>query len=279
MDRVSAWQRKAFTLLRVDRNHSLARNLLDCYVFGPAGNWGLTCLGDQRSHSNYGGGGPGSYRGAPEPSIYVGIDNTAGNVWWNVPNYINYAAGDFAVFVRFIPHSWPNSFNGLVNKLGGGGGELWLSLNAAGNVNECFAGGSGGGVGPLTTNFNLNTICDLCFSRTGGTITFYANGVNIGTAAIAGTTGSPTERLELGRSDHNANQGGDYQFTHLNIWSRALSTAEVLQLHLDPYAFLVPVFEPTFKTAAATVSAIVFRKTLSQIGGRVGSRQLQGWGH
>lgn len=62
------------------------------------------------------------------------------------------------------------------------------------------------------------------------------------------------------------------------IWDRQLSDQEVQQYSLEPWSFMIPAeYEmPIMKTPAAGFTP-VFRKTLSQIGGRIGTRQPQGW--
>lgn len=61
------------------------------------------------------------------------------------------------------------------------------------------------------------------------------------------------------------------------VWKRELTEAEIVDLHNNPYTMFesYKISIPTFK--APTTASTVFRKTLSSIGSRVGSRQVHGW--
>ncbi len=95
------------------------------------------------------------------------------------------------------------------------------------------------------------------------------------TTAAADTFTNATNETWLGRDkgDSSATFNGDMDFVY--CWNRALSDMEIGALTIQPYQlFALPRrmwFAPT-----AAASTVKFRKTLSGIGTRAGSRQLQG---
>ena len=105
----------------------------------------------------------------------------------------------------------------------------------------------------------------------------YANGV-----AFTGTT---TAQAPYGGSNFpvwiglRADGFGSFEGVLLcvYVWSRKLSSSEMLWLHREPYAIWRPKIDtPLFSVSAAVAGGAVFRKTLSAVGTRTGSRQVQG---
>ena len=231
--------KKLSKLLRVNWAHPLARGLQDCFIFGPAGNYGLVNLGNVKGHATFNASGrtATNWAGAPESGLHIGDDST-GIQFWNVPNYINYSAGDFTLFTRFVPITFlANGFNNVVVK--GAGTEVGMWLDNTGNQNGVFVGNVSD-LATYTTGFAVGKIANHGFTRalTGTTATYYANGKSIGSSAtMGGTTADATANLTIGRK---AGQNSNNQYILVYNWLRALSAAEMLQLHLDPYCFLIP---------------------------------------
>lgn len=61
----------------------------------------------------------------------------------------------------------------------------------------------------------------------------------------------------------------------LTVWNRKLNQEDAMDLTINPFCFISPYEVPILPAPAVTT---VFRKTLSPIGSRVGSRQVHGWG-
>jgi hypothetical protein len=114
-----------------------------------------------------------------------------------------------------------------------------------------------------------------------GNVILYQDGISSATgnwidtdsytdAGLAGTIGYDI-------ADTSGNLFG--AITIVAAWTRALSPVEAIQLNSDPFAFIAlneDFVAAMWKGTVAGV-AVKFRKTFSQIGGRVGSRQPQGW--
>jgi hypothetical protein len=64
----------------------------------------------------------------------------------------------------------------------------------------------------------------------------------------------------------------------LVIWrGRELTPSEAMALNVNPYQIFMP-YRISIPTLPANTVTTVFRKTLSGLGTRVGSRQVHAWG-
>jgi len=287
-------RRKRDTLLRVNRSHSLSMSLLDCVIFGPAGNYGLVNLGSPNGPIVIGPKTPGGWRATVAGAgLKVPLDNTqcdstigASGYYWSLPNYVSYGSGAVTVFVGFVPQTWSNTFNVIFAKGVGGNYEIAVWLNNSGNQAVALVG-SETSTSVFTTGYALGAQGDYAITRDGsGVMTYYANGAQIEQNGLPfGAASQATERLTLGR-DAAANQGlgADYQF--LYTWSRALSAAEIAQLHFDPYCFLTAIddaFTGTLIAQAAPSTPTLWASSYGnpimrarQFGQTRGGRQIYG---
>lgn len=87
-----------------------------------------------------------------------------------------------------------------------------------------------------------------------------------------GAIPNTTHAVEVGQCNNNAGRyfGG---IEYIYIFNTALSPNEVAQLFLSPYAVMRPMPRRTWGAQAAAASTVKFRKTLSSLGTRTGSRQ------
>jgi hypothetical protein len=86
-------------------------------------------------------------------------------------------------------------------------------------------------------------------------------------------TYSASSGIEVGTLRSGAGVNSKSIFRHGYIWQRALTAAEVKWLYEEPYAFIRPRARQV-GPANAVVSSAVFRRSLSNLGTRVGSRQV-----
>jgi hypothetical protein len=104
-----------------------------------------------------------------------------------------------------------------------------------------------------------------------GSISGFAG--QIASGALANAT-MPTTGTHLLIGD-SGGANCDYAIDCMMIYNRALSPQEIAQWSFDPFVmFRQRSFNIDFKSKPSAV----FRKTFSQIGGRIGSRQPIGWG-
>lgn len=257
------------TRSQINRAHPLARALKNCIIFGngvpvdialplqlaPAGTLGWATSA----------GGPAFY--PPQ---------TGGNFALK-PNGTALTAGDFSIRLIFSPVTWPGGFTSLIDTTSATRDPISVFIDTSGNVS--FFQISGTSTGTLTTGMAAGQLWDFVLSRAGSTITGYVNSVSKGTMTNGGTSSSPTNQV-FGENGSGSGSNPDVKYISYQSWLRALSQSEVRQLYADPYCFLLPessnIILPV--KGPVVVSAVLFRKTLSQIGGRVGSRQSQGWG-
>ena len=160
-----------------------------------------------------------------------------------------------------------------------GSAGLWEVYDDNTNLNFGHNGATGINLGAKPTN---NVVHAVTVTRVpGGTYTCYIDGAQNGQTINANATGADgAQTLVIGAIGEDA--------TNLNIYAkwdwvlihkdRTLTRSEHQQLVVEPYAFLKPklatFFSWPYKTSgAAPPPTGIFRRTLSQHGTRIGSRQ------
>lgn len=121
----------------------------------------------------------------------------------------------------------------------------WLFQYPASSSQLSFYLNSGGTVaGPVGTfSGSLNSLVTAVgVATSGSTASFYANGALVGslTGLTIGSSNTNDAICFSGDSSANSQHAGSGFVFYGAFWNRALSQAEILQLHLDPYCFLVP---------------------------------------
>jgi len=151
--------------------------------------------------------------------------------------------------------------------------SLRLYINTTGDIQFTNFGG-GGSVGSVTLGMTAGNVYDLVVQDTlasGGQV--YLNGVLTGGASSLTNYNSTTESSVpfcLGPIP-TGNTAGQWQYITCQLWKRVLTGSEIRRLYADPYCFLA---SDTIAIKTATAAATtVFRRTLSPLGTRTGSRQ------
>jgi hypothetical protein len=92
----------------------------------------------------------------------------------------------------------------------------------------------------------------------GGNVTFYANGVSIGTGSLTTiSTSSSTSKIVVNQGIDTTSRSPNASVTMAAFWDRALSSTEVANLHSDPYGMLQSgVYGALGATEAADAAAI-----------------------
>lgn len=73
----------------------------------------------------------------------------------------------------------------------------------------------------------------------------------------------------------NTQRNFNGRIEYVFMWNRVLRREEIAQLYVTPYIFITPNYLPVNINSIAVTA--VFRKTLSGLGSRVGSRQVHAW--
>lgn len=140
---------------------------------------------------------------------------------------------------------------------------------------EYSAGGS-----PQTASANhaltAGTIESLCATFGGTTQNiFYANGVQTASNAVGfSPSSSATSEIFINTYPSTGRFSNTITLAAY-FWNRALSPDEVAWLNLNPYSFLLPAEYELPTGMAGAAGAVQFRRTLSELGTRAGSRQRQ----
>lgn len=132
---------------------------------------------------------------------------------------------------------------------------------------------------PLTAGTTFSILGTIVVN--GGTAAIYYNGVSKATGVIGGTSldaFSATTRFAMGADPATAALSRTSNGIVLAgyLWNRILDINEIINISNSPYDFIIPA-EYELSALKVPPSGIVFRRTLSQFGSRVGSRQQQGF--
>jgi hypothetical protein len=188
----------------------------------------------------------------------------------------------------FVTASWSptdGGYHNICNFGASGGNTFYLYKNGSGSPDQWHGGWSDDLGFNATGTFNIGEPFSVGVTWT-STPSFlqamYVKG-NLVTSTPSGSSGATAGKgINIGALDNLGNWKWDTNGTsgihYIAIWNRALQPEEISLLYNDPYCFLLASEGemPALRTAAAA-SAVVFRRTLSQVGTRVGSRQSHGW--
>jgi hypothetical protein len=191
-------------------------------------------------------------------------------------------AGGISIFARGMCRSFAGYNNILIKALSNGSINSPLEFrldSGTGALNPLRANAAGGeslgGGGALSATTGVVQSWGATLPNTNGiNAVVYLNGVGIATnpATEAPYTGS-NQPVWIGRRQDGATQFNGVLLA-VYVWSRMLSAAEMLWVHKEPYAIWRPKIALVGKGSGAAPSAAVFRRTLSGLGTRTGSRQV-----
>jgi hypothetical protein len=127
----------------------------------------------------------------------------------------------------------------------------WISLQFGRPFNtdriaQFHYASAGTSVGVTTTGvfWLINEWHSYVVVRNSGVVTFYRDGATIETVTLATDTDvdwGERRPIELMGKNFGASNATDGSIAMAAIWMRALSSAEILQIYAEPYAFLRPV--------------------------------------
>lgn len=226
--------RKPGGALAIDWSHPLSNGLVDYLLFNDDGIPAnlATPSAVTGSTSN-----PASVSTALGPARYC-----TGGADVNVPNHVNYSAGDFTVRIIVLPVTWPANFTALIDK-GSAGRELSFFFDTSGNI-DFIVVGTGGGSQSVTTGLTAGSIWDFVALRNSAVdsqnVRVAVNGGNFQTTTSnnLGSTTAAAAALSFGANPSGGGHAADAQYILASIWSRALSDSEISYLYLNPFAML-----------------------------------------
>lgn len=152
--------------------------------------------------------------------------------------------------------------------------QYGLALSISGTDTEVYS----------TSAVSLGVWAQLAVSYDGSAMLLYQNGVRDSNAGIAfGALSTYNTPVQIGRWGTQGSQYFNGQVAQATIYDRALSSTKIaLDYQLGPQGYpgvLRRRRRTAYSVPSVTPSSIVFRKTLSSIGTRVGKRQPQRvWG-
>jgi hypothetical protein len=244
--------------------HPLTAGLVAAYCFNDNGGNTMTDAAGTRNFistvMSWGGNTYlGSYRPGWSSSIFINI--TTGSV---------YGGGGFPLTATSWAFSfWAQFSSGAFNRLisfGSGGPTIQATT---GNALRFVHGGTVDWTPGVTVSTDWNHIAA---TRVNNDIFFYINGLQVATTtySIANTFTGLSFGYDFAVGEPMPNGGGDALF----VWNRFLTQNEVWQLYQEPFAMFGSAGVEQ-ADVSSSISSVSFRRTLSSIGGRAGSRQLQ----
>lgn len=249
---------------RIDWANPITRNLWCNYNFtnsGPA------------AYDSCGRAGTMAFVGSPAPvwsSQGLTVGNGKGYVRNNktVISTYNPVIGDVTIRVVHIPRTWPGGYTCFLDGVGtatGSGRILNLFADTSGILIYRGIGGSDGNATVGTLTMPTGVVNDVVWVRRMGiggvysTHDWYLNGKHVFTEpGFAGTANLwPTDGHDISCGG-NPSGGGtlyDGQYLKFQLWSRALSPNEILNLYANPYAEMLA--KPNFRQAGMLLEAPV----------------------
>jgi hypothetical protein len=197
---------------------------------------------------------------------------TSGGSTLQIPsNGVDFAAADFAIQLLFSPVTWTSGFSSLLSKASL---ALEFFFDTSGNASYYYWAG-GGGTPTAPTGFTTDKLHQLVISRSGTTVTWYANGSSAGTHTISGAAGG-TGNLYLANNLGGGGSSPSINAYLVRTWTRDLSLQEVKRLAGSPYlGFSTPYAisaDPDVPAAPPPGAYWGGFKTIQQPGGNVGFR-------
>jgi hypothetical protein len=126
-----------------------------------------------------------------------------------------------------------------------------------------------------TTPVTLGKLYHLVGTADNARLNLYVNGV-LAASVVQNTALAATTLYRVGCRGNGTQLFANMQLSLLSVRNVALSASQVLNLYEDPYCYMQPQSPQRryWVAPAAAASATVFRKQLSTVGTRVGSRQV-----
>ena len=159
---------------------------------------------------------------------------------FDIPDHGNIVAGDFAIRVLFMPVSWPAAFTVLIDKGAVSAREMMVCMTTTNLINYIEYGGSTPSVSTFASAvFTPGQVWDFIITRSGINLSVFLNGTSRGTdtSGTSGTTAHPSP-ICFGRNITTGGVNADIKYIAVQIWRRALSLSEAIELYFDPYCFL-----------------------------------------
>lgn len=257
--------------VELDRRHPLARGLYFASLFEGGG------IATDFVH-NYASTPNGGITGSTGSVAGFGVGSKmAGAQFHNYTQLVADAAiiGPCSVLALVVVS--PITGNSFFNKETGNGGSVnaleFRSDTGVGALQFVSPGGAVAGNGPTLTANIPQMIGYVDPANDGSTVgTYYLNGVPT-VANNPHVRGTAPNSLQIGqRQDAGVSLTGTIFFGY--IWGRALSSNEMLWLYKEPYAFFRPKASAvSVANTSAAAAAVLFRRSRSLLGTRVGSRQ------
>lgn len=162
-----------------------------------------------------------------------------GGSGFNIPDHGSIGVSDFAIHMIFVANSWPNSFTALIDKGNATNRDCSVFVGTTGNISFVSFGAGAGSTVSTTTAFATNVVNDLFITRTGITVSIYANGVlNLSFSQAGGT--ATTDPCAFGTNPSAGGANGDTKYIAFQSWKRAMTATEALAIYQAPYSFIIP---------------------------------------
>lgn len=233
---------------RINKDHSLARGL-SFYVYCDGGASQFDLVGNRWS-SNV----SGSFAGA-NTALGNGLEDTqavaSGSkvavIWAGGPATVTSdgaGGGDYTLAIRHLiktapgagtgPDVFGQTSTGLVKVAG-----IYYRMTS-GPIATPHAWTDLTDIAGTTNCFGLNHT--VAARRSSGTLSCWVNGANQGSGPDSTSVLASSSNVYLGVESDGTTQTSstlDNVYLYAAAWNRALTDAEMLQLHLDPYCFLI----------------------------------------
>lgn len=252
---------------RLKRGHPLARGMITGFTFHEGGGGLITSDNGPNGPLTYSGLTGNSFRGGPAgASYYIPTTGTAPSI----PGKRFEGLTKFSVVTRV----WVNSVTG---------GAFWSKNDANGIIGFRFTDNityfriisNTNNVNTAANDVPIQTWAALAFVYDGTTMSILVNGFVKASGSFPSLT-VPADGIAMTIGKTTAGVFQDAVFDYLYFYNRPLSQGEIGQINEDPFQMFRQTNIASY--LRHTASTAVFRKTLSQVGGRIGSRQPEGWG-